>query len=271
MTHLTVNILPDMGSHFIFPFLLDENDSTIPFTNVSTNKLFKTDRSKNRNSFVVLIDGDQVPEEYRGKPLPQYYGNLFLVAGDYNITIELRTTNDIEKHFTEYVFELGPVEEELLLQKMVQNRIALLEKDYQSRLEQIDDLAEDKVISKLGELAAQPPKEKNIKEEQTIDSEDGTIVLFVDRALQYGRFMSYVYQIENRTHKALSITGIQLLQDTEEGGTPSNIHSVQDLPPRLMVDQTFDGVVSVNRKNVDPEKLITLRITTNKGEILATW
>ncbi len=271
VTHLTVDILPDMGSHFIFPFVLDENDSTIPFTNVSTNKLFKTERSKNRNTFVVSIDGDQVPEEYRGRALPQYYGNLFLVAGDYNITVELRTTNDLEKHFTEYIFELGDLEEELLLQKMVQNRLALLEKDFQKRLAEIDDLAEDKVITKLGELAAQPPIVKNIKEEQELQSDDGPIVLYVDRALQYGRFVSYVYQIENRTNKALSVTGIQVLQNNEEGGTPSRIHSVQDMPPRLMVDQIFNGVVSMNRRHVDPENLITLRITTNKGDVNATW
>jgi len=271
VTHLTVEILPDMGSHFIFPFVLDETDSEIPFTNVSTNKIFKVDRTPKRNSFVVLINQDRVPEEYRGRKLPEYRGNLFLVVGDYNITIEMKITNEIDNHFTEYVFELGAIEEELLIQKMVQNRVALLEKDYEKRLAHIDELAEDKVITKLGELAATKPRIKNIKEMKEMSTDDGPIVLKVDRALHYGRFISFAYQIENQTNKALSVTGIEILQHNGLEDPKLRVHSVKDLPPRLMADQSFDGVVSINGTNLNPEAYVTLRLTTNKGEIDATW
>ncbi len=271
VTHLTVEILPDMGSHFIFPFILDENDSEIPFTNVSTNKIFKVDRKPKRNSFVVLIDQNRVPEAYRGgMELPEYRGNLFLVAGDYNITIEMKITNQINKHYTEYIFEMDQIEEELLIQKMVENRVALLEKDYQERLKKIDELAEDKVITKLGELAATKPIIKNIKEIQTLSTNDGPIVLKVDRALKYGRFVSFVYQIENQTNKALSVVGVEIFQH-EQSEQETTIYSVKDLPPRVMADQIFDGVVSINGTNLNPEAYITLRLTTNKGEIKATW
>ncbi len=271
ITQLTVNILPDMGSHFIFPFILDENDSEIAFSSVSTNKLFKTDRKPNRNSFVVLIDQTQVPEEYLGRELPQYYGNLFLVAGGYNVTIELRTTNDIKKHYTEYVFKLGELEEELLIQKMVQNRMAALEKEYQERLDKVDELAEDKVITKLGELAAKEPKIRNIKEIKKLSTDDGPIILKVDRALQYGRFTSYAYTLENMTNKALSVTGIEILEHNKENDTKNEIHSVRELPPRLMADQIFDGVISINSTHLNPDEYLTMRVTTNKGEINATW
>ncbi|MFQ5588171.1 MAG: hypothetical protein ACE5F7_04965 [Nitrospiria bacterium] len=271
VTHLVVNIVPDLGVHFIFPFVLDENDSTIPFTSVSTNKIFKTDRKPNRNSFVILIDQDHVPEEYRGQNLPQYFGNLFLVAGDYNITIELRITDKLEEHFTEYVFELRKLEEELLIQKVIDHRIAALEAEYQRRLEALDDLAEEKVIHKLGELAAVPPRTKNIKEEQELRLDDGVIALFVDRALHYGRFVSFVYQIENSTDKLLNVTGIQLFQVNKKEHTSGEIHAVQELPPRLMADQVFDGVLSIKGSDLNPEEYLTMRVTTNKGEIEATW
>ncbi len=213
VTHLVIEIVPDLGTHLIFPFILDEGDSAIPFTMVSTNKIFLTERKPKRNSFVIMVDREKMPADLH--KIPEYYGNLFLVVGDYNLTIELKTTDDLTKQVTEYVFELGDMEEELLIQKVINNRVALLEAGYQKRLDEIDELAEKKVISKLAELATTSPKVSNIKEEKIISSDDGDIVLYVDQALQYGRFVSFTYEIENKTDKPLSVTAIQLLQKTK--------------------------------------------------------
>jgi len=271
ITHLVVEIVPDLGTHFIFPFVLDEGDSAIPFTMVSTNKVFATERKAKRNSFVVLIDREKIPPEFQGKALPQYFGNLFLTVGDYMVSIELRTTHDLKKHYTDIVFKLGDFEQEILIQKVIQKRLEKLEAEYQAMMKDVDLLAEKKVIEKLGELAMRSPITRNIKEEKIERLEGAEIVLYVDRSLRYGSFLSFVYEIENRGEKGLTVTGIRLFQEDKASESQREIQAEVALPPRLMSDEITKGVISMEADLITSEALLTLEVMTNKGKIEARW
>jgi len=271
ITHLVVEIVPDLGTRFTFPFVLDEADSAIPFTMVSTNKIFQTERKEKRNTFVVLVDREKIPPEFQSGQIPAYFGNIFVTAGDYMVTIELRTTNSLKAHFTDIVFKMGKVEEEILIQKVIDQRIKTLEADYEKKLEEIDKLASQKVIEKIGELAITSPKIKNIKEEKKERLDDALVVLYVDRSLSYGPFVSFVYEIENQSDSGLTVSNIRLLQNNEAQGIPIEIQSQTDLPPRLMADQKYEGVISVTAESLSPDELLTLEVITNKGKIETTW
>ncbi|MFQ5543522.1 MAG: hypothetical protein ACE5FY_04115 [Nitrospiria bacterium] len=271
ITHLVVEIVPDLGTHFIFPFVLDEGDSAIPFTMVSTNKVFSTARKEKRNSFVVLVDREKIPPQFQGGEIPQYFGNLFLTAGDYMVSIELRTTNDLTQHYTDIVFKFGPLEQEILIQKVIDQRVRRLESEYRQRMEEIDLLAEKKVVEKLGELAIRTPVTRKIKEEAVERLGEGEVVLYVDRSLSYGPFLSIVYEIENKGRTGLTITDIRLMQENTVLGSNIEIKSEKDFPPRLMSDQTHKGVISITKNIITPDGLLTLQVTTNKGNIETTW
>ncbi len=271
ITHLVVEIVPDLGTHFIFPFVLDEGDSAIPFTMVSTNKVFSTERKEKRNSFVVLIDREKIPPQFQGGEMPQYFGNLFLTVGDYMVSIELRTTNDLTRHYTDIVFKFGAIEQEILIQKVIKKRLEKLEAEHSQRMAEIESLAEKKVIGKLGALAIRTPSTRKIKEETIERLGGGEVVLYVDRSLSYGPFLSIVYEIENKGKSGLTITDINLMQENTILGSKVELKIEKELPPRLMPDQIHKGVISMTKDLVIPEELLTLQVSTNRGDIETTW
>ncbi|MCP5007563.1 MAG: hypothetical protein GY941_27055, partial [Planctomycetes bacterium] len=99
-TQLNVQLVADLGTRFIFPFILDEADDLVPFTLDITNPLFISTRHTGRNSFTVEVDP---PAE--GGQLPTYLGNMFITAAGYNISVVLSTTNSLKNHVSDYQFE----------------------------------------------------------------------------------------------------------------------------------------------------------------------
>ncbi len=270
-TNLVVEIVPDLGTRFVFPFVLDDHkESYIPFTLNSTNVVFRTDRQKERNSFVVDIDRTKVDEAFK-ENMPEYRGILFITAADYLITIELRTTKKLDDQVTDIIFKLGDLEQEVLIQKVIDKRILALEADYQQELEKVDALASQKVLAKIGELIVETPKIKNIKEEAIFNFGRDAVVLYVDRSVTYGPYVSFVYEIENEGDSGLSVSHIRLLQTNEEQGASLELPSETSLPPRLMADQKYTGVISVTADVLSEDEYLTLEAITNKGKIETKW
>ncbi|HFE37502.1 MAG TPA: hypothetical protein ENK06_03650, partial [Gammaproteobacteria bacterium] len=91
-TQFTLDMVPDLGTRFIFPFVLDEESDNIPFTLKMTNPVFTHQRVPGRNFFVVELPPMSQPNT-TNPVSPVYLGNLFINAGGYNITVLLRSSN----------------------------------------------------------------------------------------------------------------------------------------------------------------------------------
>ena len=65
-TTLVIELVPDLGTRFVFPFVLDEQDEYVPFTSTITNPAFASIREPGRNSFVVTIPPSPVVMDLRG-------------------------------------------------------------------------------------------------------------------------------------------------------------------------------------------------------------
>ncbi len=50
-----------------------------------------------------------------------------------------------------------------------------------------------------------------------------------------------------------------------------DLNAVLELPPRLMADQVFNGVVSTMAGRLNEDEYLTLQVITNKGVLKATW
>ena len=106
---------PTLGTRFSFPFILDEQDAYVPFTLNITNPSFVNTREKGRNYFVITA-----PARAEGTML----GNVFVSVAGYEISIELRTTNDLSKQYSDIDFNLTNEAREDLIQQSIAQRTA---------------------------------------------------------------------------------------------------------------------------------------------------
>lgn len=266
-TTITVEIVPDLGTRFIFPFVLDEQDEYVPFTLNITNPKFVSKREPGRNSFVVTIP----PQE--GGRAPQYYGNLFVTVAGYAITVELRSTTDLTKHYSDVTFELGNAERENLIQKGIAQRTKALEAEYKKKFDDLEKLADLKAMSRVGVIAQKSPSTKRIKEEQKLTLKNGdNITLFVDRALTYEPYTIFTFQIDSDSNtQGVTILDAKLFGLDPDTKQPRPIESGKDVPPRIPPRESVNGVLTTLDTSLNPKEILKLVVLTDKGEVSAQW
>lgn len=265
-TTLTVEMVPDLGTRFIFPFVLDEQDEYVPFTLNLTNPAFVSKREPGRNSFVVTIP----PTGARGAPS---YGNLFVTVAGYEITVELRTTTDLNKHYSDVNFELGDGERESLIQKGIAQRTRVLEAEYKKKMDDIEKLADLKAMGRVGVIAQKSPSTRRIKEEQKLTLKNGdTITLFVDRAITYEPYTIFTFEVDSDSNtQGVTVLDAKLFGVDADSKQLRPIEAAKDVPPRIPPRESVNGVITTMEASLNPKEYLRLVILTDKGEVSAQW
>ena len=263
-TTLTVYVVPDLGTRFSFPFILDEQDSYVPFTLNITNPAFVNGREKGRNYFVITA-----PVKSEGSML----GNVFVSVAGYEISVELRTTNDLSKHYSDIVFTLTNEAREELIQQSIAQRTAALEQEYKKKFEEIDAAAEQKAIARVGRLAIKKPDTKRIKEESRLKLPNGdSIVLYVDQVVNYDPYSIYLFNVEaDSGSKGLTILDAKLFSVDADTKQVRPIESAKDVPTRVQPNQEVQGAITVLGSALNPNNLLRLQVVTDKGNVEAQW
>lgn len=263
-TTLVAYVVPDLGVRFTFPFVLDETDSYVPFTLNGTNKSFVNTREKGRNYFVITA-----PVRTDSMML----GNVFVTVAGYEISIELRTTNDLTKHFSDVVFEMTPEAREELVQQSIAQRTKALEQDYKKRFDDLDATAEKLSIARVGRLAIKTPETKSIKEETRLKLPSGdSIVLYVDQVVNYDPYSIYLFNIAaDSGSKGLTILDAKLFTIDADTKQVRPIDSAKDVPGRVQPSQEVQGEITVLGSALSPGNLMRLQVVTDKGIVEATW
>ncbi len=267
-TSLNVELVPDLGTRFIFPFVLDESDDFIPFTLDITNPLFISTRHAGRNSFTIEIDP---PEE--GGQLPTYLGNMFVSVGGYNLSIVLSTTNSLKRHVSDYVFELSDKAREDLIQEAIVKRTKSLEESYQQKLSEIDDKASIIALRKIGNLALSDPDEDPIKEESTLELDTGEkVILYLSEVLIYGKkYKLFTYEVTNDTTEDLKVVDAVLLT-IDKNGLQQKLFTANSIMSRIKPGDTHKGVITTDSPAVDNKALnIRLSLLTSAGLVEVDW
>lgn len=265
-TTLTVEMVPDLGTRFIFPFVLDEQDEYVPFTLNLTNPAFVSKREPGRNSFVVTIP----PTGARGAPS---YGNLFVTVAGYEITVELRTTTDLNKHYSDVNFELGDGERESLIQKGIAQRTRVLEGEYKKKMDDLEKLADLKAMGRVGVIAQKSPSTRRIKEEQKLTLKNGdTITLFVDRAITYEPYTIFTFEVDSDSNtQGVTVLDAKLFGVDADSKQLRPIEAAKDVPPRIPPRESVNGVITTMEASLNPKEYLRLVILTDKGEVSAQW
>ncbi len=263
-TTLIAYIVPDMGTRFTFPFVLDETDSYIPFTLTPTNEIFHNDRQPKRNYFVITA-----PKAGTGK----YYGNLFVTVAGFEITIELRTTNDLSKADSDIVFNLTADDREDLIQKGIAQRTKALEAEYTKKMDAIEADTDQKAVARIARLALTKPSHKGIKEENTLKLPNGDkLILYVDETVNYDPYTIILFNLTvDSATKGVSIMDAKLFATDPDTKQSRPVVIGKDIPSRVQPDGRIQGAVTVLNGNLYPKDLLKLQILTDKGLVEAQW
>lgn len=266
-TTFNIELIPDLGTRFVFPFVLDESDDLIPFTLDVTNPMFKTTRHPGRNFFTVEIDP---PAE--GGAVPNYLSNMFISAGGYNLTIVLTATNDLKKHVSDYVFDLTPGAREDLIQEAIKKRTRTLEASYKDKQTELIGRAESIALNKMGQLALGGSDKKSIKEEVMLDLPTGERVTFyLKKMLTFGdKFHIFQYEITNETVDVLRVTDVSLFA-MDKNGMTQKIQSGNLIKPRIDIDETIGGAVSTDAIQIRRGANLKMVVATSQGNLEVLW
>ncbi len=265
-TTLTADIVPGLGTRFIFPFVLDKQDRDIPFTLVITNPaVFVSHRDPGRNSFVVTT-----PENLRSG---HYYGFLYVTVAGYEISIELRTTSDRAHDASDVIFELSRKPRENLIQQAVARRTRDLETTYRQRLAEVDHRIDERAIARIGTLALHPPKYRRIEEEERRNLKDGDdVVLYVNKSLSFGPYTVIAFDVHNGSYDhGLTVKDAKLFSLDARTAALTPIDAADMLPDRIAPRADGRGTVTVVGADLNPANRLRLQVLTDKTGLEAQW
>ena len=268
LTTLVLNFYPGMGTRFTFPFLLDNDDNYVPYTNDNTNSgvFIPLMRQKGRNFFVITVPPEHVLTDHD-------IGNMFITVAGYQISVEMRSTKKRSAHVTDVRFLMGEKAREDLIQHAIAQRAKALEQSYKDKFDQLDVMTEQRALAKVGMLALTTPDETRIKEEAVLELKNGDeTVLFVDMVLDYPEYSIYKFDIENdSSSNHVVIRDAKLFLIDENSGKKIPLDTAKQIPKRVEPRGMATGVLVVDKNTVDDNKALLLEVLTDGGSIQAVW
>lgn len=268
LTTLVLNFYPGMGTRFTFPFLLDNDDNYVPYTNDNTNSgvFIPLKRQKGRNFFVITV-----PPEHVSTALD--IGNMFITVAGYQISVEMHSTKKQSDHVSDVRFLMGVKAREDLIQHAISQRSKALEQTYKDKFEQLDAMTAQRALAKVGMLALADPTETRIKEEAVLELKNGDeTILFVDMVLDYPEHSIYKFDIENDSStNHVAIQDAKLFLIDENSGKRIPLDTAKQIPKRVEPRGIATGVLVVDKNTIDDNKRLMLEVLTDGGSIQAVW
>jgi len=284
-TKFSVDVVPDLGVRFIFPFLLNENDDIVPFQSVMTNNaVFDIDRpgvskdgqsSKDipHNMFVLTVKKSGLcgkDNALCSNGVPEHLGTLFITAGGYNISIKLRSTGHLKKHYEDIVFQLTIDERTHLINRAVDARMKNIEKKVAEQLQGLDQRVEQKAKAYIGFLAIQTPKEHSIKEEfEPRFKEGGQAVIYLEHILVYDTYFMLVFEVENKSAFDINVSGLELSQVVNE--SQSTIEGDLSCEMQWRPNKINRCVIVTQSRALLEAKKLMLSVATDRGQVDVSW
>ena len=280
-TKKVLYVAPDLGTRFLFPFDLNDEqfNPRLEFTN--TSPFFHTvpDLSKGnnlkvlQNSFTVTVDRKTVinlVDEVTGKIKAPLLGYIFVSVGRYNLTLELRATTNIEKHIANVRFDISPEEREYLISESVNRKSKRLEEEYKKRLLTVDKLAEERALALIGDLSAIRPDIVKVRDTFELATQDGhKLEIEIDDFQIYDKFTTLQIIIANLEREKLFINELKLLELQDE--KRKRIDIFHKCKVKVESHDSVNCVITTKHKNVaDLEKMIFV-IETNQGTGEVSW
>ncbi|HHJ19292.1 MAG TPA: hypothetical protein ENJ84_05640 [Gammaproteobacteria bacterium] len=265
-TRLTLEVVPDLGTQLVFPFALDGN-MTPPLEINNTNKIgFSYSHTSGQNT--ILITANTLEQ---GGSLPDYRGLLFVSIGGYHLSIDLRTTTRLSRHYAEVVFDLEPPARNHLIAHAVQRKRDELEQRYQQRLAALDEQAARLALAMAGELAETRPKIRRVKSARRVPlANDVMLELYADHWKIYPSLAVLVFEVKNESPRRVVITNSYL--ETAAGDGQKNLpESSYRCRGALRGDDYITCTLTIRDPASVDAKLLKLVLETDRGRVALSW
>lgn len=266
-TALSVAIVPDLGTRFRFPFVLDAAEDPIPFTLTVTNDaVFHVERPAGRDFFIVTV-----PPPKDGGAMPGYLGTLFVNLAGYHLTVALSTTGRLDQHYTDIDFELGEEKKADWLHDALARERAMLQAQFDAKQAAFEIEVERAAMVRLAQALRDAPSRKAIKEERLVRLDTGVdLTVYVERELDLGDYTAWLFELEQRgAPEGVRVEHVQL--QAGESSLRRMIPATVELPKTVSGTQPVRGVVVVPRDAVPPGEYLTLQVATDSGNAEVTW
>jgi len=268
-TKLTLDVVPDLGTRFVFPFVLDEQSDYVPFTLKLTNPVFVSTREEGRHFFVITL-----PSPLEGGKMPKYLGNLFVNVAGYNISVLLRSTNKTSQHYSDVVFELSDNDRQTLIQDAVDEQMIAVKAEYQQKENELDKRAHAIALKQLGGLVLDGGDTERVAEDKAFELNDGSqAILEVDKLHKYADFGIFTYELvfDGNTHQALNILDVQLFGKKEQDEVEELIPSVYAMRRRLNSGDSSKGYITSDSPNLMAYQSFQIAVSTSLGNLVMNW
>ena len=280
-TKKVLYVAPDLGTRFLFPFNLNDEqfNPRLEFTNTSPYYHTVPDLSsiqnlqKLQNAFTVTVDREsvlQLVDPATGKITSPLLGYIFLSVGRYNLTLELRATTNINQHIANVRFDIAPKEREYLISESVNRKSKRLEEEYKKRLGSVEKLAEQRALALVGDLSAMRPDIVKVRDTFELATQEGhKLEIEVDDFQIYDKFTTLQIIIANLEREKLFINELKLFEVQDD--KRKRIEIFHQCNVKIEGHDAINCVITTKHKNIaDLEKMVFV-VETNQGAGEVTW
>ena len=265
-TSLSLEMSPGRSTRLVFPFLIDPelNEPTFKVS-IPNSAIFKIedDHLAGQNNLVIkaeMLDGS--PNGIL------HISNVFISVNGYHITISLKLTPLNTKHYyTDVFFQLSDTEQKYLVDKIVERRLADLEKRFHEKEKHLDKLAKKSATKNIGQLVLSDQKIFKIKEAFKIKFDSGQRVeVYLDEITAFGEdYFVLLYELKNLSNTDLVLDQFRVEVDDSIIDTQSNCAT------QLQQRETIRCALVANDSRFFKPKRLSFEIQTDAGTGEVTW
>jgi len=273
-TQIVVDIVPDLGVNIVFPFILDSDKHQPPYiqrlTNDNVFSVTKQEDIRRQNYTSVSVNRP----EGGGQVFTQntYIGNLFLSVDGYHISITLKTTTNLKKHFTDIILVPSDKDRKYLIEKEVAHIRKAQNEEHERRLQELDAKAMSMALSKVGSVLVEKPQKINIKEEiEGVISTKETMMMFFDKFYVYNNYTILVYEIQNGSSKDIVVNRTEVSSSDKERTNVQTVISASTCDRKIKSGETVFCAITTENNIIAKSDLLNISLLTNFGKVDASF
>lgn len=249
----------------VFPWPLDEYDRELPY------KIDLPDESV----FTFLYPEGQnyirVSYSSSGR-LAGEITDMQVSSHGYHYNFVLKSVGIKDTHYALVEYRLSDGDKLEFMARERQRIMDALQEEYQSKYDDLDDMAEDKALSLLGELSQSKPNVKRVYEEGSVlDSIEDEVTIFVDKIYQYDHIYVIPFEIKNETAGVIHLTNMTYYQTNADSSDVISLTHSADYSKKIEAGETGYGYVVTNDLRYRKSLRNVIEVDTELGTMEVIW
>ena len=199
-----------------------------------------------------------------------HLGNLFISIGGYNISIGLRTTDRLQEHVSNIIFDVDGKTRNHMIEAAVKRKTETLAREYNKKVSELDKRAKELSLKHVAIMATSTPYITKFKESGRIVIGEKSLEFYADKVANFGNeYYVLLFDIENKTNDDYTINGLTLTSIDRDN--TNLIKGVFNCPSRLNADTLLHCSFATQDNSIKSSKRMTIKVNTDRGAGDFTW